>query len=824
MQDFEKLGVFYLGKLYDLAAKTPKEELLLYDSKDLVTHAVCVGMTGSGKTGLCISLIEEAAIDGVPSILIDPKGDLCNLLLTFPGLTGAEFLPWVNPEDAAKKGLSPQEFANQQAEMWQKGLASWGQDASRIQKLRSLADFKIYTPGSNAGFPVSILKSFAAPEASLLEDNDLIQERVSTTVTSLLSLVGIAADPIQSREHILLSTIIDSMWRQGKDLDLAMLIQQVQSPPVSKIGVLDLESFYPTKERFSLVMALNNLFASPGFNSWLEGEPLDIKQILYTPEGKPRVAIFSIAHLGDAERMFFVALLMNQVLGWMRTQPGTTSLRAIVYMDEIFGYLPPVGNPPSKLPMLTLLKQARAFGVGLVLATQNPVDLDYKALSNAGTWFIGRLQTERDKNRLLDGLEGVATTTGMQLDRQDMEKILSSLGSRVFLMNNINDDEPVIFQTRWALSYLRGPLTREQIKTIMAPIKAVSAAALVPSPAAQAAPAATAAAPIYTPAPTPAQRPSGQQPSLSPDVPRFFLPPGVRAPSGHTLYYLPKLLGAAKVNFSDTKTRVDTTQNLAFTTPITDEVIPVNWEDSEELRIALTDLERTAPQEAQYGELPAPASLAKSYVTWTKDFVTWLYGTQELELWMSPGLKKISQVGESERDFRVRLQQEAREVRDEAVEKLRQKYASQMNTLKERIRKAEQAVEREAAQAKNQQTQAAISIGSTLLGAFTGRKKLSSSVFGKAATAARGVGRSMEAKGDINRAKETVQALQEQLSDLEAQFEEESNTLAAKIDPATESLETITIRPKKTDISVQIVALVWMPYWKDQQGTLTDAS
>jgi hypothetical protein len=824
MQDFEKLGVFYLGKLYDLAAKTTKEELLLYDSKDLVTHAVCVGMTGSGKTGLCISLIEEAAIDGVPSILIDPKGDLCNLLLTFPGLTGAEFLPWVNPEDAAKKGLSPQDYANQQAETWQKGLASWGQDATRIQKLRSMADFKIYTPGSSSGIQVSILKSFAAPEASLLEDNDLFQERVSTTVTSLLSLVGIAADPIQSREHILLSTIIDSLWRQGKDLDLAMLIQQVQAPPVSKIGVLDIESFYPTKERFNLVMALNNLFASPGFNSWLEGEPLDIKQILYTHEGKPRVAIFSIAHLGDAERMFFVALLMNQILGWMRSLPGTTSLRAIVYMDEIFGFLPPIGNPPSKLPMLTLLKQARAFGIGLVLATQNPVDLDYKALSNAGTWFIGRLQTERDKNRLLDGLEGAATTTGMQFDRQDMEKIISSLGNRVFMMNNVHEDEPAIFQTRWAMSYLRGPLTREQIKTLMAPYKTAPAAAAQAAPAAFAAAAASASAPAYASATAPVHQPAGQPPALSPGVSQFFLPPGVRAPSGQTLYYRPKLLGVARVNFSDPKTRVDTSQNLAFITPITDEVIPVNWEDGEELSIALTDLEKVPPQDAQYADLPTPAGLAKSYPAWTRDFISWLYNTQELELWKSPGLNKISQVGESERDFRLRLQQEAREVRDEAVENLRKKYATRLATLQERIRKAQQAVEREAAQAKNQQTQAAISIGATLLGAFTGRKKISSSVLGKAATAARGVGRSMEAKGDINRAKETVEALQEQLANLQAEFDAESEALVSKIDPATEKLETISIKPKKTDISVQIVSLVWMPYWKDAQGALTDAS
>ena len=823
MQDFEKLGVFYLGKLYDLSTKTLKDDLLLYDSKDLVTHAVCVGMTGSGKTGLCISLIEEAALDGVPSILIDPKGDLCNLLLSFPALTGQDFLPWINLEDAAKKGLSPQDYANQQADMWQKGLASWGEDGARIQKMRTAADIKIYTPGSSSGLQVSILKSFAAPDASLLEDGDLLQERISTTVTSLLSLVGIEADPIQSREHILLSTIIETMWRKGQDLDLASLIQQVQSPPVSKVGILDLESFYPTKERFSLVMALNNLFASPGFSDWLEGEPLDIQQILYTPQGKPRVAIFSIAHLGDSERMFFVALLMNQILGWMRAQPGTTSLRAIVYMDEIFGYLPPIGNPPSKLPMLTLLKQARAFGVGLVLATQNPVDLDYKALSNAGTWFIGRLQTERDKMRLLDGLEGAATSTGIQFDRQDIEKLLSSLGNRVFLMNNVNDDEPVVFQTRWAMSYLRGPLTRDQIKTLMAPYKVAPVTPYAP----QSVPGSPAAS-VYTSQPAsfvaePALKSTGQPPALSPDVPRFFIPPRGRTPSGSTLYFRPRLLGAAKINFSDVKTRVNDTQNVVFITPITDEVIPVDWENADAVNLALSDLEKNVSEEAQFGELPAAGSLAKSYAAWNKDFVTWLYGSQKMELLMSPGLKKVSRPGEAERDFRVRLQQEAREVRDEIVDKLRLKYTSKMTTLKERLRRAEQAEDREATQAKQQKTQVAISIGATLLGALTGRKSLGRSALGRATTAARGVSRTMDAQGDVTRAKETVEALQQQLADLQAQFDAEANELASQIDPLTESLETIEIKPKKTDISVQLVALVWMPHWKDPEGALTTA-
>ncbi len=465
--DFEKLGVFYLGRPYDWQQKKAQDGVLLYDSKDLVTHAVCVGMTGSGKTGLCLALIEEAAIDGIPAIVIDPKGDLANLLLTFPALRPEDFRPWINEDDARRKNLSPDDYARQQAELWQKGLASWGEDGARIQRLRDAADFAIYTPGSNAGIPLSILKSFAAPPAAIRDDEELLRERIGTTATSLLGLLGIDADPIKSREHILIATILDAAWRQGQELDLAGLIQQIQTPPVKRVGVLDLEAFFPSKDRFALAMSLNNLLAAPGFGAWMEGEPLDVDALLHTPEGKPRVAIVSIAHLNDAERMFFVSLLLNQVVGWMRTQSGTTSLRALLYMDEIFGFFPPVANPPSKTPLLTLLKQARAFGVGVVLATQNPVDLDYKGLSNTGTWFIGRLQTERDKARVLDGLEGAAGTAGQGFDRAALERILSGLSSRVFLMNNVHEDHPVVFESRWVMSYLRGPLTRGQIKSLM---------------------------------------------------------------------------------------------------------------------------------------------------------------------------------------------------------------------------------------------------------------------------------------------------------------------------------------------------------------------
>jgi len=500
--DFEKLGVFYLGRPYDWQQKKGQDGLILYDSKDLVTHAVCVGMTGSGKTGLCLALIEEAAIDGIPAILIDPKGDLANLLLTFPGLKSEDFRPWVNEDDARRKNLSVDDYARQQAELWQKGLASWGEDGARIQRLRDAADFAIYTPGSNAGIPLSILKSFAAPPPAIREDEELLRERIGTTATSLLGLLGIDADPIKSREHILISTILDTAWRQGQELDLAGLIQQIQTPPVKRVGVLDLDAFFPSKDRFALAMSLNNLLAAPGFGAWMEGEPLDVGNLLHTPEGKPRVAIVSIAHLNDAERMFFVSLLLNQVVGWMRTQSGTTSLRALLYMDEIFGFFPPVANPPSKTPLLTLLKQARAFGVGVVLATQNPVDLDYKGLSNTGTWFIGRLQTERDKARVLDGLEGAAGSAGQGFDRAGLERILSGLSSRVFLMNNVHEDHPVVFESRWVMSYLRGPLTRAQIKTLM------DARRGAPAPAsAKAAPAPGAAA---RPEPVSAPKPAGK--------------------------------------------------------------------------------------------------------------------------------------------------------------------------------------------------------------------------------------------------------------------------------------------------------------------------
>jgi hypothetical protein len=808
--DFEKLGVFYLGRPWDVGAKKPKPGLILYDSKDLVTHAVCVGMTGSGKTGLCLALLEEAAIDGIPALVIDPKGDLANLMLTFPALGAEDFLPWINEEDAARKGLSPADYAREQAELWQKGLAAWGEDGARIQRLRDAVDVAIYTPGSEAGLPVSILKSFAAPPPTIREEGELLRDRVVSTASSLLGLLGTAADPVKSREHILISTILDAAWKQGRDLDLATLIQEIQAPPLTRVGVLDLETFYPSKERFELAMGLNNLLAAPGFAAWMDGEALDIDRMLRTPEGKPRISIFSIAHLGDAERMFFVSLLLNQTLAWTRGQSGTTSLRAIVYMDEIFGYFPPVANPPSKLPLLTLLKQARAFGVGVVLATQNPVDLDYKGLANAGTWLIGRLQTERDKARVLEGLEGAAGGAGSRFDRGQMEEIIAGLGNRIFLMHNVHDDGPEVFESRWALSYLRGPLSRSQIKTLMAGRRAPAS---TPAPA---------PGPLATP-PGVADVATTARPVLPPDVPQRFLPLRGPAPAGAALVYQPMLLGVAEVRFADAKKGLDVADPVTLAASITRDAIAVDWDRAVELALSPGDLESSPAPDAGYADVPAPVGKAKSYDGWRKDLAAWLFRNRRLDVLSCPRLKAFSRPGETEGDFRARIQHSGHEKRDAAVEALRKKYAPKIAALQEKIRRAELLVERESEQVKQQGLQTAISIGATLIGAVLGRKVISAGSVGRATTAARGAGRVLKERQDVGRAQETVEALRSQLAEMEAAFRAETDTLGGAGDALAEPLETVSVRPTKQNVSVTLVTLAWAPAWRDGAGRLTPA-
>ncbi|MFM7591001.1 MAG: ATP-binding protein, partial [Isosphaeraceae bacterium] len=561
MSDYEKLGVFYLGREFDLKSKKTTSKPLLYDSRDLTTHGVCVGMTGSGKTGLCLSLLEEAAIDGIPAICIDPKGDLGNLLLAFPELKPEDFQPWIDAEEAGRKGLSVEELAKKTAETWREGLAAWDQPVDRIARYRDSVDLSIYTPGGSAGLGLSILKSLDAPSIEICESAESLRERVSGTVMGLLALLKIDADPITSREFFLLSTILETAWAAGKSLDLAELIRQIQTPPFDSVGVMSLESVFPSQDRFQLAMKFNTLVASPGFAAWRTGEPLDIKRLFHTGEGKPRLTIISIAHLSDSERMFFVTLLLNEVIAWMRSQPGTSSLRALLYMDEVFGYFPPTANPPSKTPMLTLLKQARAFGLGVVLATQNPVDLDYKGLSNCGTWWIGRLQTERDKARVLDGLEGAATAAGHGFNRAEMDTLISGLSQRVFLMNNVHEDHPVLFQTRWALSFLRGPLSRTQISQLMQNRKSGN-----DSPATAKAESSGSAA-------------GGSRPLLPPEIEEFFEP----LKKAGKVVYRPGLLGEAKLHFTQTAGGIDVWEKVSLITDLKDSLPDEPWQQAEML-------------------------------------------------------------------------------------------------------------------------------------------------------------------------------------------------------------------------------------------------
>ena len=805
MQDFEKLGVFYLGRRYDLKTESASQDLVLYDSADLVTHAVCIGMTGSGKTGLCLTLLEEAAMDGIPVIAIDPKGDIGNLLLTFPDLDAQSFAPWIDEDEARRLGISVQELANRESSRWRQGLQETGQDGERIARLRENCRFAIYTPGGTAGRSISITHFLSKPDEETLEDGELFNERVASAATAVLSLVGIEGDILTSREHILLSSIFASVWQSGQDIELASLIALIQNPPLTRVGAIDLESFFPQKERFALSLKLNNLFASPGFAAWLNGEPLDVDRLLYSEEGKPRISIFSISHLSDEQRMFFVTLMANQMLGWMRRKSGTKSLRAIFYMDEMLGYFPPVANPPSKTPILTLLKQARAFGLGLVLATQNPVDLDYKGLANTGTWFIGRLQTEPDKMRVIDGLEAATAGSGQVFSRADLLANLSRLGKRVFLMNNIHEDQPVIFQTRMTMSYLKGPLTRQEIKSLSADKSdraqgVAAAASLKPQSKVS-----SASANPQTAANSESSTASSAAPLLPPTIKQFFLPEAVASFTPARGEWCPLLLASASLRYVDSKSALDVVQKKTYLVPVKDgSAVPVDFAAAREVKLNLEQL-LTAPDDAalRFAALPGCLTRADEYKNYSKDFLNWLAVDSRLSIFECKLSQDVSKPGESERDFRIRIAQRLSELRDERVQQLRAKYAPKLQQLEEKVRLAQQKLEAEAAEAKRQDMESALSIGATVLGAFVGRKM----GLGRAGTAARGVNRAAKQREDVERAKENLQVLHEKLERLNAEFASEA-ALAQSGSGAEISVREVCA--KKSNISLQLLGVGWV--------------
>ena len=777
MIDFEKLGKLYLGRHFDPESGEPNEVPVLYDSKDLTTHAVCVGMTGSGKTGLCLTLLEEAAIDGIPALCIDPKGDLGNLLLTFPELRPSDFEPWIDPAEAERKGKSVAEQAEAVSSLWRNGLAKWGQDGARIARFREAVDIDIYTPGSSAGRPLRVLESFEPPGDDA--DEDLQRDQIMGAVSSLLALLGIDPDPINSKEHILLSNLLSHSWSNGEALELGDLVRGISDPPFDRIGVMDLETFYSASERQKLAMRINGLLASPGFSSWLDGEPLDIQRLLWTEDGKPRIAILSIAHLSEAERMFFVSTLLNRVVSWVRSQSGTSSLRAILYMDEVFGFLPPVSEPPSKRPLLTLLKQARAYGVGLVLATQNPVDVDYKALSNCGTWFLGRLQTERDVARVIDGLEGASSAAGNALDRGAIERLLAGLRSRVFLLHNAHEEGDILFHTRWAMSYLRGPLTRKQIKL------------LSPASDRDRPPGAKEVRAKHA-----ATGAKGARPVIAAGIDEAFL-------SDEKGTYRPHLLASVSLHYTRASQGLDEWEEHLILASL-EEDSP--WESAELFEPDALDLDHDPPGDAEFVSPPSGSVGKARFRSYGKQLKSHLYQSRPKTLWRNKALKLQSKPGESKDQFSARLQLARREKRDAGAEKLRTQFAKKVKRMQERVGRAEDKVDREQSQYDQQKLQTGISMGATVLGAIFGSRGM-----GRATTAARGAGRIAREREDVSRAEEDLRDLQEALRALEIEAEEEVRALHAEMEAEMPELEEVIVRPRKSDIQVTELRLAWKP-------------
>jgi len=835
MENLERLASFYLGSAYDLVQGQALDQIVHYDARDLTTHAVVLGMTGSGKTGLGVILLEEAALDGVPSIVIDPKGDMTNLLLTFPDLRPEDFRPWVNPDDARRKDMDLDTYAAKTAQQWRNGLEQTGQGPDRIRHLKEAADFVIYTPGSSAARQLSILSTLKAPNLSWDDDSELLRDKIESVVSALLALVGIEADPVRSREHILLSNIFENAWRQGEDLDLAQLILRIQKPPFAQLGVFPVDTFFPEKDRMNLAMLLNGLMASPTFADWIQGQPLDAGRLLQSPSGKPQVSILYIAHLSEEEKQFFVTLLLEQVVSWMRQQSGTTSLRALVYMDEMFGYLPPhPANPPTKKPLLTLLKQARAFGLGLILATQNPVDLDYKALSNAGTWFIGRLQADRDKQRVLDGLEGVQVGAG-GTSRADFDRMISAVGSRVFLLHNVHEGAPVVFTTRWAMSFLRGPLTRSQVKELAgeqppAPTPTVAA----PEPAPVTAPAARPPEPRPQPEPQPQIPYSTVPPQLPSTVKQVFLPVGLsleaalaemsrdRGWSVRTtekqqsyLVYEPALVGLATVRFPHTKSRQTHTEEVAHLWPLEGQSNVVDWGEGK-VKLEARELDTKPQRDAYFSELPPDMGESKRYTALEDEFNDYLYYNSVQTLRYNPHVKLYSEFGETDKAFQRRCRDAAEDAHKEEADKLKAKFERDLERLENSLQREERELEEDKIEHDARKQEELLSGVESVFGMLSGRR--SSSRLSKASTKRR---LTRQAKAEIEESEQAIEQFEDQIEETEKEMKQALEDLADQWAERIDDWEKEEVHPRRADVRIEVFALAWLPRWDVQVGDQT---
>ena len=770
---YEKLGLFYLGKDVNKTTMEPLEALTLMKNKNFTTHAAIIGMTGSGKTGLGVGIIEEAAIDNIPSIVIDPKGDMGDLCLNDPSFSAKAFEPWVRDE-ALSKEADPAEYAQKTAQMWKEGIERFGQDASRVKKFHTVPK-TIYTPGSSAGVSVNIMSSLDTPPAQVREDSDTFNGYLKSTTTSLLSLIGITADPLDSKEYILLAQIISRAWLAEEHLGIEMLIGKIIKPPFSKIGVLPLDDFYPQDARFKLATKFNALLASPSFSLWLQGDDLDIQKLLYDENGKAKIAIFSISHLNDDERMFFVTLLLNKYIAWMRRQSGTSALKTLLYMDEIFGYFPPTKNPPSKEPMMLLLKQARAFGVGVVLSTQNPVDLDYKGLSNIGTWFIGRLQTTQDIERVIDGLGG---KIGSNFEKSEIKTLLANLKKRTFFLKSAHLDDIRLFTTRWVLSYLKGPLKKDEIASLMASQKAQQSLEtkntenMVRNPDTL-----------------------GSFQNIDASIPQYYEPD----PSQQNVFF-PTLEAKSTVHFFHQSKGIDEEKELVLSLELDAHMQQLTWGNATAQELDFTKLPHTAPQGAQFYDLPKIILEDKGLKHAIRALKEYLYQEEGLKLFRCRSPKLESKVSESRSDFIVRVQDILQEKKEEAIEKLKTRYASKEKVLQDRLLRAQERVKKEAADS----TSSMIEMGISVLGALFG--KASPTKIGRAVSKG---GRILKEHGEMSRAEERVVKIEDDINALNDELEDKIDNLNEKYDIERCEIETFKIKPRRTDIDVQICAIVW---------------
>jgi hypothetical protein len=798
----DKTGFFYIGKEYSMEKGETLDSPIHYDSRDLTTHAVCIGMTGSGKTGLCVDLLEEATLNHIPSIIIDPKGDMTNLLLAFPELRADDFLPWINEEDARREGIDERAYAEKVSSIWKSGLEEWGIDATRIKRYREAAEFRIFTPGSRMGIGVSILSSLLSPQLSWDREEETLREKIRGTVSALLGLVNYNTDPIRSKEHILLSNIFEHFWRKGEDLSLELLIAAISNPPFEKLGVLDIETFIPKNERHELLLALNSIIASPSFEDWVKGHPLDISRFLRNDQGLPCVSIFYTAHLSDNEKIFFTSLLLEEMLTWVRAQPGTNDLKAILYIDEVFGYMPPYpANPPTKKPLLLLFKQARAFGTGVMLTTQNPVDIDYKALTNAGTWFIGKLQTEQDKARLLEGLETITGESGGQFDRRSLDHLISSLKKRVFIHHNVHNEKPEIFKTRWAMSYLRGPLTKEQIKRLM------ESEATVPTLKAVREKSVTDTVKV--------------RPEVTGEFPQFFVPPrysgefilekhGVasQASSGGEKAYTPFILGKCRILIDKARPPLSINKEMAFLCAADASQEFFIWKDAE---LSMEDISLSPGTEALYGyELVNRRLEKKQGFQEARDkLIAEIMRASGFMMYFCQDLKSYSDAGETLEEFEERCAKQFEKNRDEEIDKVRGKFEKRIDKIQDKIEQKALDKERHEREASARKREEMLSGAETVLSWVVGRRSMRG-----LSTASRKRRMSRVSDEQAKKAEKLIKDYKDELSQLKKELEEEIDEIEDRFEDAMDEIRPVEVKVQKKDITVDTFGILWVPVLK----------